>query len=156
MHSLLQLLPDLPADRRADAAARYLASPAHDLPGDAQAALAAEVLAVLDTPGFAALFAPGSQAEVAVAGQLGDYTVAGQIDRLVVTESAVLIVDYKTNRPPPRTAAGTPVLYLRQMATYRALLRQIFPEKQVVCALLWTDGPRLMRLDADLLDRYAP
>jgi ATP-dependent helicase/nuclease subunit A len=82
--------------------------------------------------------------------------VAGQLDRLVVTDAAVIVVDYKTNRPPPDTAAAVPDIYLRQMAAYRTLLRAIYPGRDVRCCLLWTDGPRLMPLrDADL-DRFAP
>jgi len=156
VHALLQTLPELPEDAREAATERYLAGKAHDLADAAPAELKAEVLAVLATPDFAPLFGPGSQAEVAVAGLLGTQTVAGQIDRLVVTDEHVMIIDYKTNRPPPLTAAETPLIYLRQMATYRALLRQIYPDKAVLCALLWTDGPRLMALDSDILDRYTP
>ena len=48
--------------------------------------------------------------------------VSGQIDRLAVTDDAVLIADFKTNRPPPKTAEETPALYLAQMALYRAAL----------------------------------
>ncbi|HJQ56224.1 MAG TPA: hypothetical protein VJ890_04925, partial [Vineibacter sp.] len=59
--------------------------------------------------------------------------------------------DYKTNRPPPRDAAGVSLLYRRQMALYRALLAQIYPAKSVRCFLLWSDGPALMPLpDAGL------
>jgi len=38
------------------------------------------------------------------------------------------------------------------MALYRAVLAQIYPGRTVDCALLWTDGPRLMPLPAELLD----
>jgi ATP-dependent helicase/nuclease subunit A len=42
------------------------------------------------------------------------------------------------------------------MAAYRAVLHRIYADRSVVCALLWTDGPRLMRLSSWLLDRYSP
>ena len=48
--------------------------------------------------------------------------------------------------------ADIPQAYVRQMATYRALLRQIYPDKSVDCALLWTDGPNLMPVPAEMLD----
>jgi ATP-dependent helicase/nuclease subunit A len=65
----------------------------------------------------------------------------------------VLVIDYKTDRLPPATADEVPAAYLRQMATYRALLRQIYPGREVRCALLWTAEPRLMILeDAALAD----
>ena len=51
---------------------------------------------------FAALFAPGSRAEISIVGRVGGRPVSGQVDRLVVAPDAVVIVDYKTNRPAPR------------------------------------------------------
>jgi len=78
--------------------------------------------------------------------------INGQIDRLVVTGHEILIVDYKTNRPPPQDVANVPLTYLAQMAAYRALLQGLHAGRPVRCALLWTDGPRLMELPEGLLD----
>ena len=78
--------------------------------------------------------------------------VNGQIDRLAVSDESVLIADFKTNRPPPATAEETPALYLAQMALYRAALMRIYAGRRVDCALIWTDGARLMPLPAPLLD----
>ncbi len=156
VHALLQHLPELDPPRRAAACAAYLARRVLDLDLETQAALAREVLAVLDAPEFAALFAPGSRAEAALAGKVGDSVISGQVDRMAVTDDAVLIVDYKTNRPPPPTVEGVAPLYLRQMASYRALLQRIYPERTLRCALLWTDGPRLMALPDRLLDPWMP
>lgn len=77
---------------------------------------------------------------------------AAEIDRLAVTETEVLAVDFKTNRPPPARIEDVPRLYMTQMALYRAALGKIFPKKRIVCALVWTDGPSLMQLDETILD----
>jgi ATP-dependent helicase/nuclease subunit A len=78
--------------------------------------------------------------------------VNGSVDRLVVTPTEVLVLDFKTNRPPPQTLEGVAQVYLNQMAAYRALLQGNWPTKKVRCALLWTDGPRLMELPDQILD----
>ena len=82
--------------------------------------------------------------------------LSGQIDRLLVTERDVLLVDFKTNRPSPPTPAETPEPYLRQMAAYRHALGKIYPGKSIRCALVWTEGPRLMELPDAVLAGYAP
>ncbi len=161
IHRLLQALPELPHAARAATAARYLAQPAHALTTDQQAQIADEVAAVMTDPAFAGLFGPDSLAEVPVTGLVPGpggvpQVVSGQLDRLAVTPESVTIVDYKTNRPPPETADHVPVIYLRQMAAYRALMREIYPGREIRCCLLWTDGPRLMPLDAAALDRFVP
>ncbi len=156
IHTLLQVLPDTDPARWAEVASAWLARPAHNLTPVQQAEIAAEALRVLTDPTFAPLFAPGSRAEVPLVGLVGDRAVSGRIDRLCVTDEAVWIVDYKTNRPPPKEVENVPVIYQQQMAAYRAALTRIYPGKQVRCVLLWTDGPFTMELPDGLLDRHAP
>jgi ATP-dependent helicase/nuclease subunit A len=114
----------------------------------------------MSEPEFAPLFASGSRAEVPVAGVVegakGRVAISGQVDRLAVAGDRVLIVDYKTNRPPPQREADVPAVYLRQMAAYRALLAEIYPRHRIDCFLLWTDGPRLMHISPARLAAHAP
>ncbi len=154
IHRLLQLLPLISERGRATAAARFLARPIHNLSENDQKTYASEVLAVLAHPDFAVLFGSDSRAEVPVTGLLGSHVVAGQVDRLVVQEDRVIIVDYKSNRPPPADIRDVPRTYMRQMAAYRAVLRPVFPDRRIDCVLLWTDVPYFMALPNELLDIY--
>ncbi|HYZ33444.1 MAG TPA: PD-(D/E)XK nuclease family protein, partial [Crenalkalicoccus sp.] len=143
------------AERRA-AGARFLARPGQGLDPAAQAELLEEALALIDAPALAEAFAPGSLAEAPIAGRVGGQLIAGQVDRLAVRPDRVLVLDFKTNRPPPATPEAVAPLYLRQMAAYRAVLRQAFPGRRVDCALVWTYGAVAMPLPDALLDRHAP
>jgi ATP-dependent helicase/nuclease subunit A len=160
LHRLLQYLPDLPTAERRGAAARYLAQPAHGLDAQTQAQWLEELLAVMEVPAHAEIFAASSRAEVPLTGTIqgrsGPYVVSGQVDRLVIGADRIAVIDYKTNRPPPLRVEDVAPLYLRQMAAYRALLRQIWPGKPIDCLLLWTDGARLMELPQALLDAHSP
>ena len=156
IHTLLQRLPDIPAGERERVAATYLRRAAPDLPESERRALATEVMAVLTDPQISPLFGPGSRAEVPIVGMIGNRRLSGQVDRLVVDDTGVLVADFKTNRPPPLDAAQTPPAYLAQMAAYRAALGRIYPGRAVRCVLIWTDGPRAMPLADDILDRWAP
>lgn len=154
-HKLLEVLPEFPVDRRRDVAKTIVSGHAN-LPDGLGETVIEEVFAVLDNPDFAEIFAAGSRAEVSLAGSasgLPDHLyLNAQIDRLRVTETEVFIVDYKSNRPPPSDPANVSDLYLGQMAAYRELAREIYPNRDVRCALLWTDGPSLMELPKPLLD----
>jgi ATP-dependent helicase/nuclease subunit A len=157
VHRLLQSLPDIAADRRREAALAYLARNAAGWSDDEQRALAEGALALIADPRFAPVFAPGSRAEVSVVGWLErpgqpKAPVSGQIDRLVVTPSEVLIVDFKTNHAPPTLAKDAPRGYVRQLALYRAVLRKLYPQKPVRAALLWTETPELMEISTPALD----
>nr|WP_249779151.1 double-strand break repair helicase AddA [Bradyrhizobium sediminis] len=157
VHRLLQSLPDVAAERRRDAALRYLARNAGDWSDGDREALAETMLALIGDSRFAPVFAPGSRAEVSIAGRLErpgrpPALVSGQIDRLVVTAAEVLIVDYKTNHVPPTVEAEAPSAYVRQLALYRAVLRKLYPQRPVRAALLWTETPEFMEISAPALD----
>ncbi len=160
VHRLLQSLPELAPDARRAAAARFLASPVHGLSAAERTEIAEVTMAVLEDPRFAQLFGPGSRAEVPIVGLVesrgGPQAVSGRVDRLLVSEEAVLVVDYKCNRPAPRTETEAAPVYLRQMAAYRAVLAAVYPDRRIDCALLWTDGPRLMQLSPAILTGNAP
>ena len=155
-HALLQHLPGVPSGERAEAAHRYLRRPGIGLATSESDALAAEVLAVLEHPDLAPLFGPEGRAEVPLTGVVAGSVIGGLVDRLAVLTDRVLIADYKTNREPPARADDVPVLYLRQMAAYRAVVSALHPDRPIHCALVWTTGARVMPLPDPLLDRHAP
>jgi ATP-dependent helicase/nuclease subunit A len=156
VHRLLQALPDIAAERRKDAADDFVARNAPAWPADERAALVGRTLDLIAHPSFASLFAAGSRAEVPIVGQLkregrAPLMVSGQIDRLVVGTGDVVIADFKTNEAPPKTAAALPKTYLRQMALYAAVMGQLYPDKAVRAALVWTETTEITELPAETL-----
>jgi ATP-dependent helicase/nuclease subunit A len=152
VHRLLQALPALAPYRRADAARKHLAR-AKELEAAERDKLLREVFAVLDDARFASLFGENSRAEVPIAGIVAPGgRVSGQVDRLAVTEKEVLIADYKSDRAPPAGVAEISPNYIRQLALYRAVLRKLYPNHTVRAALVFTAGPVLIELPAEMLD----
>jgi ATP-dependent helicase/nuclease subunit A len=155
IHRLLQSLPDIAPEKREAVAQAFLARDS-DFTAAEHAEMTDAALRIIGDLRFAPLFQPSSRAEVSLTGTVDlrgkSVPVAGQIDRLVVTESEVLIADYKTNRPAPKRIADVPLAYVQQLALYRALLRHLYPDKVVCAALIWTETPDLMELPGDDLD----
>jgi ATP-dependent helicase/nuclease subunit A len=153
VHALLARLPEIDPDQRREIALKFLKAQ-RDV-ADAEA-IADETLRVLNDPQFAAAFAPGSRAEAGLVADLPELgegaRINGRIDRLAVTDDEVLIVDFKTNRPPPSREKDIPQIYRTQMTLYRAGASKVFPGRRIACALVWTEGPRLMPLSDTLLD----
>jgi len=111
------------------------------------------VLGVIEMPELADLFGPGSRAEVSVAGRVllprgARVEVSGRVDRIAVTQTEVLVADFKTGRVPERL----PAAYLTQLALYRAALAPLFPRMRVRMLLVWTSGPAVTWLDDHSLD----
>ena len=156
VHRLLQVLPTIPVAGREPTAGRYLARIGRTWPEGEAERLWRSVDKVLHDPGFAAIFDSGSRAEVEIMGRVaigsGERAVSGRIDRLVVTDDAVLVVDYKTNRPPPAGAEEVPGVHVAQMALYRALLAPLYPGRQIRAALVYTEAPVLIPVSAQAMD----
>jgi len=156
VHRLMQSLPDIAVERRTDAAERYLARAGTSFSAAERAELATRSLGILNDKSFAQMFAAGSRAEVAIVGRIArpgaePVLVAGQVDRLSVTDDAVLIADYKTDRSvPARLDDVAP--YVAQLALYRAMLSRIYPDRIVRAALVFTEGPRLIEIPREAMD----
>jgi ATP-dependent helicase/nuclease subunit A len=152
VHTLLQHLPEVAAADREGAARNFVAARGRDLPEEMRKEIVSETLAIVQDTRFAPLFAPGSLSEVPIVARLGEGDISGQIDRLAVLDDALLVLDYKTNRPPPSVPDDVAPGYIAQLAAYRAALRLIFPERTLRAAIIWTDGPKLMEIPSTLLD----
>jgi ATP-dependent helicase/nuclease subunit A len=155
IHHLLQVLPAVPAGSQPGVAMRILALRFPRLDERSREQLMLAALDVLNDPAHAALFAAGSRAEVLLSGEIdtprGRQPITGRVDRLLVTDAEVRIIDFKTGRPPADPAAIPPGM-LAQLAAYRALLAQIHPGLPVTAGIVWTALPRLVMAEAGALD----
>lgn len=153
VHRLLERLPDCPPPARDDLARELLAAAGCVDPGLA-ADVVAEAVRVLDAPHLAHLFAPGTLAEVEMSAplpELGGRVMQGIADRLLVTPDRVLLVDFKTNGAVPRKPEEVPRGILAQMGAYAAMLAQIYPDRQVGTAVIWTRTAELMALPPNIV-----
>lgn len=156
IHRLLEVLPSVPATSRASKASELV--PQSMAEAEAHFCLS-EAMRVLDEPDLLVLLQQDGLNEVAVTGDWRDMHLWGKIDRLLISESRVLAIDFKSNRVVPADTAAVPEGLLRQMGGYAHLLHAIYPGRRVETALLWTAEARLMRLDPEqvsaALDRAA-
>ena len=75
----------------------------------------------------------------------------GVIDRLILSGDRVLAIDFKTNAVVPDRAEATPEGLLRQIGAYAAALAQIYPDRRIETAILWTRTATLMPLPHDIV-----
>jgi ATP-dependent helicase/nuclease subunit A len=157
IHALFERLPSVAPVDRVRAADRWLAGPGGVADPSERNEIAATVIAILDDYRFADLFGPESLAEAPIAAVVADgVVVSGTIDRLLVTDDAVRLIDFKTGRRAPTVLAEVPVYHLRQMAAYGAALAVIFPGRRIEAALLYTATASLFELPAGLLAKHKP
>jgi ATP-dependent helicase/nuclease subunit A len=149
IHLLLEHLADEPTGTWPELAPRILENAGEG--ADDWSDLLAEASQVLNAPHHRHLFDAKALAEVSLTAKLGDQTLHGTIDRLIVTETEVLAVDFKTNAVVPQNLTSVPDGLLRQMGAYAEALKQIYPDKIVKTALLWTKTGEFMSLPDALI-----
>ncbi|MEH6789638.1 double-strand break repair helicase AddA [Parasphingorhabdus sp.] len=156
LHSLFQRLPDIAPERRHAVADRWLEKQKQVTDAARRAEMIDTVLAVMDNPQWVALFAPDSLAEAPIAAVVQDHVISGTVDRLLITDDHIYVVDFKTGRRVPGDAGQAPVAYLRQMAAYVAALQKIFPGRPIRAGLLYSHGPEMLEVPTELLERHKP
>jgi ATP-dependent helicase/nuclease subunit A len=156
LHALFERLPDVALAERRAAADRWLSGAGGLADAGERAALIAHVEAVLDDPAHAALFSPQALTEAPIAAVVDGQVIAGTIDRLLVTDDLVHVVDFKTGQRVPRDAQDVPPAHVRQMAAYAAALEAIFPGRPVRASLLYSARPLLIDLSPALLAAHKP
>jgi ATP-dependent helicase/nuclease subunit A len=156
LHTLFERLPDISPEERRVAADRWLAGPGQVADAAARADLIGHALTVIEDPANEALFSGQALAEAPIAAVVGGQVIAGTVDRLLVTETFVHVVDFKTGRSVPADAQGVALSHLRQMAAYTAALGAIFPDREIRSSLLYSAEPRLVDLPSALLAPHKP
>ena len=150
IHTLLERLPLLHESDQEISAIRYIKKQMPKLSEEEVTTLFEEVYSILHHKDCSDLFSKESLAETAIIGRIGELEISGQIDRLIVTDSYIKLADFKTGQP----SASPPEAYVRQMALYMGLLKQIYTGRPFHCFLIWTQSAEVMPLLNDQLNAY--
>jgi ATP-dependent helicase/nuclease subunit A len=148
IHQLLERLPSVRAEDRAAAADQWLERSAGVADDAMRTEIVVQVCGILSDPGFSDLFGEGSLGEAPLAATLPDgRVIAGTVDRLLVEDERISVIDFKTGRVPEMDA-NIPNAHRAQMQAYAEALRVIFHGREVRAALLYTAGPKLIQVMA--------
>lgn len=154
LHALLQHLGRVERGLWPAVVPKALAALLPDLAGSHQR-IGAKAIAILNRGDLAPIFAVNSRAEVPFLVEAerdgSPIRLSGRIDRLVIDDSGVLVIDYKSDMSVPGGPGDVPEPYLTQLGLYALVASQLFPGRNVEAAILWTGLESLMILPSDLL-----
>ncbi|MGE5064654.1 MAG: UvrD-helicase domain-containing protein, partial [Myxococcales bacterium] len=146
IHQLLERLPAVSPDARPAAAERWLERSALVAEAALRQEIVQQVCGILSDDRFSDLFGPNSLGEAPLAATLTDgRVIAGTVDRLLVEEDRIFVIDFKTGRVPA-SDMDIPNAHRAQMAAYAEALQVIFPGRRISASLLYTAGPKLIEL----------
>jgi ATP-dependent helicase/nuclease subunit A len=90
-------------------------------------------------------------AEVTISAPFGSHRLHGTIDRLIITPTSVIAIDFKSNVIVPADPDRCPDGILRQMGAYQIALQAVYPSHKIETGIVWTKTQTLMMLTHDLV-----
>lgn len=139
IHKLLEILPNKEKGKWSDYI--NIISKNYDLDANEIEQYSKEVINVISNPEFKFIFRnKNSLNEASLCGKNKDGAfISGQIDRLVeLNQKTILIIDYKTTIISKNEAELKANSYFKQLYEYEKLLRNIYPDKDIKKAILFT------------------
>jgi ATP-dependent helicase/nuclease subunit A len=150
-HRMFEILPQLKGESRQKAAGRIIDAGRNQLSVTEAKATLTQVCDLIDDTELEAYFGPDARAEVPILGQVGNIVVSGIIDRLLVADDRITLIDFKTGTAP-HSEKTLPQGYINQMALYRHLVGLIWTDRTVVAGLLYTEDASITWIDAADMD----
>ncbi len=93
--------------------------------------------------------------EIPVIGNVEGFgKISGKVDCLRVSGEKVEIIDFKTDRNPPKLEIEVKMSYILQIGLYTELIQKIYPSYLVCSYLLWTKNKCLMPISRELQKNY--
>lgn len=87
---------------------------------------------IVDNSDFNFLFSKNARSEVSISANINGKIISAQIDRLILDENHITIIDYKTNFTTNLN------LYRDQINLYRKIIAKIYPNKKITTIIIWT------------------
>ena len=144
IHKLLEYITKVDENLRYDAIITFLKKELPLFSNEEYEKIALEVSNLCKK--FPDLFSKEAMSEVPIVGKIDGYIISSKIDKLIVKDDKVIIVDYKTNRKTPQNLEEVPNLYISQLSAYKKLVEAIYPNKKIITYLLWTNTCNLMKV----------
>ena len=147
IHKLLEILPDVDQRLWSQQGPSILAAAGVAAEPVEFSALMREAAGVILNSDLGFLFSPNALSEVGISGQLSPQhakQMNGVIDRLLVRDEDVWVVDFKSNANVPKAPSDVPLGLLRQLGAYATAVARLYPNHIIKPAILWTKTAQLM------------
>ncbi|MFP3016613.1 MAG: UvrD-helicase domain-containing protein [Wolbachia sp.] len=131
IHSILQYMPKIEKDRRKNWVRKYLDNINTSEDKDE---IYSKILAFNEKYGY--LFDLGGKSEITLSGIIDGKSVLVRLDRLCIMQDKAIIIDYKSHRNVSVSLLNE---IKKQMLTYKTLVQEIYPNKQVECVVIWVE-----------------
>lgn len=145
IHKLLEELPRLPLAMHERFVDHYMKTHlVGSLLKDESGSILRQVQNLLSDSRYAEFFGPDSYAEVPV--QDLEQKKSYRIDRLIVKDESVSILDFKSGGQGSEVDSKTLEIYRTQLQNYKRLMKKVYPLREIHAYILWVDSLSLIEV----------
>lgn len=106
---------------------------------------------IINNKKFCDLIKEDFRTEISLGTSNENSTQIGRIDLMIIKDSEIIIIDYKSDSVPAENLLDIPENYKSQLDFYRDTGRKIYPQKNIVTMILWLENGNLMEISKDSL-----
>ncbi len=117
---------------------KYLENNYHYLDKDEKKEILRQVANIFENKKFDFLFQNNSKSEVPIIGKIDNQLVLGQVDHLIINKDEIIIIDYKSDQLKVDNIKLKTAQYQKQLDLYAKIIQEIYPNKKIKCAIIWT------------------
>ncbi|MDD9331766.1 MAG: UvrD-helicase domain-containing protein [Wolbachia sp.] len=131
IHNILQYMPKIEKERRKKWVKKYLEN---INTSEDKSEIYYKILAFNEKYDY--LFDLEGKSEISLSGTINNEAVLVRLDRLCITQDKAIIMDYKSHRNVSTSSFDE---IKKQMLTYKTLIQELYPKKQVECMVIWVE-----------------
>ena len=144
IHKLLEVLPTTTVEERNEIADIYLSNLFYTLTDEEKDNIKNDVLNILKK--YHEYFNNTSKSEVPIVGEINGKIISGQIDRLIIKDDEIIIIDYKSTIKNYEDQNDLPKEYIKQLELYKELISKIYENKKIRCYILLTSYLKMIEV----------
>ena len=129
-------MPAAKIEERNEIADIYLDNSFYTLDNNERNKIKRNVLDILEK--YKEYFSNTSKSEVPIIGEVNGEIISGQIDRLIIKEREIVIIDYKNTIRNYNNQSDLPKAFIKQLELYKKLVSKIYIDKKIRCYILLT------------------
>ncbi|MGV3278725.1 UvrD-helicase domain-containing protein [Rickettsiales bacterium LUAb2] len=144
IHKIIEYLSFIPKSEQNNFITYTLQNELKFLENEEQLKISKRLINLINDPKYNFIFNSNNNtlSEAAIAGSLGDKQISSRIDKLIITEQEVFIIDYKFAKSSNSNINS----YSAQINHYKTLLQSIYPNKNISGYLLFLNSQDLIKI----------
>lgn len=137
IHKILEIFSNKTPDKK-ELIEKYLENHHNYIKNEEKIKILRQTSNIFNNNKFNFLFEENSESEVPIMANLDGQIISGKIDKLIIKDNEILIIDYKSDKIKAEEIREKALKYQNQLNLYSKIIAKIYPNKKISSHIIWT------------------